>query len=98
MYEDRASAQVSGVVVRNCGTTGNIITAALSPLNIFSSAFGVLVDCQISQGCIQVRVDVPANDRIVDIDICDLGKSLVIEHARIALLVNYVVCLFLSCR
>ena len=38
------------------------------------------MNCQISPGCVQVQVDVPANDVLTDIDVCDLGKSLIIEH------------------
>ena len=71
------TAQVSGVNIQNCGAAGNIINSALSVLNtLFPNDFGVLVDCQISPGCVQVRVDVPADDILADIDVCDLGKSL----------------------
>ena len=74
--ESEATAQVRGVNILNCGTAGDIVNAALQPLNtLFSNDFGVLVDCQISPGCIQVRVDVPADDLITDVDVCDRGKS-----------------------
>ena len=77
--QDKVTAQVRGAQIQNCGTAGNIVQAALTPLNtLFPSQFGVLVNCQISPGCVQVRVDVPADDRLVDIDVCDLGKSLII--------------------
>ena len=77
--QDKVTAQVRGAQIQNCGTAGNIVQAALTPLNtLFPSQFGVLVNCQVSPGCVQVRVDVPADDRLVDIDVCDLGKSLII--------------------
>jgi hypothetical protein len=80
VQKDRVTAQVRGIDIRNCGTTGTIINSALAVLNIYSDQFGVLVDCQISPGCVQVRVDVPADDVVADIDVCDLGKSLIIEY------------------
>ena len=72
--EEQASMQVQGVSIVNCGAAGNIINSALSVLNVlFPTQFGVLVNCAISPGCVQVEVDVPANDVLVDIDVCDLG-------------------------
>ena len=74
---ERVTAEVNGVDIRNCGAAGAITNSALSILNIFfAGQFGVLVDCQISPGCVQVRVDVPASDPVTDIDVCDLGESL----------------------
>ena len=73
--QDKVTAQVRGVNIRNCGTTGDIINAALAVLNIYADRFGVLVDCQVSPGCVQVQVDAPADDVVADIDVCDLGKS-----------------------
>ena len=75
IQKDRVTAQFFGIQIHNCGTAGDIINSALSVLNIYSAQFGVLVDCQISPGCVQARVDVPADDVVADIDVCDLGKS-----------------------
>ena len=72
----RATAQVRGVNIRNCGTAGSIINSALAVLTtLFGNEFGVLVDCQFSPGCVKVQVDVPADTNIVDINVCD-RKSL----------------------
>ena len=75
IQKNRVTSQVRGIDIRNCGTAGNIINSALSVLNFYSAQFGVLVDCRVSPGCVQVRVDVPADDVVADIDVCDLGKS-----------------------
>ena len=77
VQKERVTAQVRGINIRNCGATGNIINSALAVLNIYADQFGVLVDCQVSPGCVQVRVDAPADDVVADIDVCDLGKSLI---------------------
>lgn len=77
IQRERVTAQVRGVNIQNCGTTGTIINAALAVLNIYADRFGVLVDCQASSGCVKVRVDAPADDPVADIDVCDLGKSLI---------------------
>ena len=55
-----------------------MINASLAVLdNLFQEGqIGVLVDCQVSQGCAKVQVDYPANNPVADIDVCDLGKSL----------------------
>lgn len=74
-YPYEASAQIRGVNIQNCGRDGRTISAALSGLNIFSSQFGVLVDCQAGGNCVRVRVDVPADKRKTDVRVCDLGKS-----------------------
>jgi hypothetical protein len=77
--QDRVTAQVHGVDIRNCGTAGDIVNSALGVLNtFFGDKFGVLVDCQVSPKCVQVQVDVPADKVVTDIDVCDLGKSLII--------------------
>ena len=79
------STQVQGVNIRNCGSEGDIIHNALSSLNIFSSWFGVLVDCQ-HQGdskCggtgTRIRVDVPANTIKADVRVCN-RKSKILVH------------------
>ena len=79
--ESKATAQVRGVDIRNCGVTGSIINSALSVLNIlFGNDFGVLVDCQENGNCVRVRVDVPADDRKADVRVCDLGKPYLHMH------------------
>ena len=73
--ESKATAQVRGVDIRNCGRAGRIINLALSSVNtLFGNDFGVLVDCQENGNCVRVRVDVPADDRKADVRVCDLGK------------------------
>lgn len=96
---ERVTAQVRGVDIKqNCGPAAAAINTALAPLsNYFPNAFGVLVDCQVSPGCVQVRVDVPADDVLTDIDVCDLGKSL-IAYIMQEMLCKLVQLLFPSCR
>ena len=66
-----ASAQVTGIDIQNCGFVGNIINFVLqAALAQFSSSFGVLVDCRGPQGCLQVRVDVPAETRKAEVNVC----------------------------
>ena len=66
------TAQVTGVIVEDCGEPfTSIINIAFGVLNLwFVNQFGVLVNCGISSNCVQVQVDVPANDVLTDIDVC----------------------------
>ena len=71
-----ATAQVRGVDIRpTCGFAGiilNIIlSAALAPYN---AHFGVLVDCSTPEGCVRVRVDVPADVLKSDVQVCRTSK------------------------
>ena len=79
-HPSEASAQVRGVNIRNCGSAGNIINAALSGLNIFSNQFGVLVDCQEQGNCTRIRVDVPADDRKADVRVCNRESNTITVH------------------
>ena len=72
----KVTTQVSGVQIVNCGPAATAIGAALNILSIFfPGRFGVLVNCNITAGCTKVRVDVPADNVMTDVDVCDLGKS-----------------------
>ena len=66
------TAQVAGVIVEDCGEPfTSIINIAFGVLNVwFGGQFGVLVNCGISSNCVQVQVDVPANNVLTDIDVC----------------------------
>ena len=83
IQKDRVTAaQVFGITILNCGTTGDIINSALSVLNVYSTGqFGVLVNYEISPGCVQVLVDGPED--VEDIDVCDLGKLSLIGVCKI---------------
>ena len=74
------TTQVSGVNINNCGflpsLAGLILNGALSA---FRSQFGVLVDCQATSSCIEVRVDVPADDLFTRVYICNESESCLVN-------------------
>ena len=80
-YEDRGRARISQVAsfltIQDCGTAGNIVNtvlqASLGWIPNIANAVNVLVNCGISSGCTQVRVDVPAGNTVADIDVCTVS-------------------------
>ncbi len=76
---DRANiAQNSGpVTIKDCGTPGQIVNSVLqaSLFWVPASALKVTVNCGISSGCTQVKVEVPTGTVQADIAVCiDEGK------------------------
>ena len=70
-----ATAQVRGVQINNCGFIGTLLQLILqSALGPLSSSFGVLVDCRNARGCLQVRVDAPADVRKAEVNVCTSGE------------------------
>ena len=70
-----ATAQVRGVQINNCGFIGTLLQLILqSALGPLSSSFGVLVDCRNARGCLQVRVDAPADVRKAEVNVCTGGE------------------------
>ncbi len=80
-YEDRGRARISQaasfLTIQDCGTAGNIVNtvlqASLGWIPNIANAVNVLVNCGISSGCTQVRVDVPAGNTVADIDVCTVS-------------------------
>ena len=72
--ESKATAQVRGVDVRNCGQIGNYIKTVLSALykSYSYNDLSILVDCK--ENCVRVRIDMPADDRKSEVRICERGK------------------------
>ena len=82
----KATEQVSGVQINNCGVPGAAISAGLAIFNIHKDKFGVLVDCKSSKNCVTVQVDVPAGNIITKVDICDRRKSFMRQDRDIMLI------------
>ena len=74
--ESKATAQVRGGYVRNCGKFGNYIKTVLSTLyEVYSTnKVGILVDCKEKENCARVRVDVPAGYPKAEVRVCERGK------------------------
>ena len=71
---DRASiAQNSGpVTIEDCGNPGQIVNSVLqaSLFWVPANTLKVTINCGISSGCTQVKVEVPTGTVQADIDVC----------------------------
>ncbi len=71
---DRASiAQNSGpVTIKDCGNPGQIVNSVLqaSLFWVPANTLKVTINCGISSGCTQVKVEVPTGTVQADIDVC----------------------------
>ena len=80
-HEDRGRARISQaasfLTIQDCDTAGNIVNSILQPalgwIPGIANAVNVLVNCGISSGCTQVRVQVPAGNTVADIDVCTVS-------------------------
>ncbi len=68
-------AQNSGpVIIEDCGTPGQIVNtvlqASLGWIPGIANTLKVTINCGISEGCTQVKVEVPTGTVQADIDVC----------------------------